>query len=420
MQYETGESFLLSGLEIQALAAVILWGAISYSIMLGKPVLTALMREYHPSPLGVLLFSMLESMLVVCAVFLALPLLLLYVIIYISTCTGLWLASRKCTQQVWFCINLLCVHIAIAHQLALSAMALWLGKNPYQIYNNPLLGLISVYAALLLLFCLFIVMKHVTDMERAEGLADVIIRRKEVGWFLWFALGYVVFDSIPCMFNLPYRLVSWFLLGSCLLLWVQLYLFLGYAYRVFMRQHFEHEYRLLEQQQLEHLKRTMELRKIAYTDGLTGAYTRSYIMKILRQWLKEQRMFSLAYIDLNGLKWVNDTFGHEAGDSYLVTVAAAVNRHLGANDVLARIGGDEFLALMPDVTAAAACAMMEAMEKELAGNGKNYTQSFSYGVEMVSPGYPLDAEEIIHQADVRMYEDKKRRKQQVNERGSGT
>lgn len=408
---------MLSGLGIPVLAVVTLWGAIFYFIILGKPVLSALMRGYQPALLNIFLFSLLKSLLIVGAVFVSLPLLLLYALIYICTCAGLRRASRQFTPQVWFCINLLCVHVAIGHQLALSVMALWLRKNPYHIYIDPDLSLVSVYTVLLLFFGIFRVMKHLTALERAKGLAEVIARRKEVGWFLWFALGYVVFDTIPCMFDLPYRLISWFLLGSCLLLWMQLYLFLGYAYRVFMRQHFEQEYRFLEEQQLEHLKRAMELRKIAYKDNLTGAYTRSYVMKVLCQWLKEQRMFSLVYIDLNGLKWVNDTFGHEAGDNYLVTVAETVNRHLRANDVLARIGGDEFLALMPDMTASAACALLESMEKELAGN-ENYAQSFSYGVEMVSPGYPLSAEQIIHQADVRMYEDKKRRKQQTSVRGN--
>lgn len=404
-------------MDIQVLAAVVLLGMIFYSIIRGKAVLTAVIQEYRPAPWGIFLFSLAASLWVVSAAFFPLPLLFLYGGVYVLMCLGLWLASCPFTPQTWLCINLLFVHIAMAHQLTLSVMALWMEKNPYQIYSDPLLGLISVYAVLFILFGLFTGLRYLTHFHQTKELADVATRRKEIGLFLWFSLGYVAFDTLPCMFDLPYKLVSWFLLGSCLLLWLQLYLFLGYAYRVFMRQHFEDEYRMLEQQQLDHLKLAMELRKIAYTDSLTGTYTRNYVMKILYQWVNEQRMFSVVYIDLNGLKWVNDHLGHEAGDDYLVTVAETVNRHLRANDVLARLGGDEFLVLMPGVTAASACAVMEATEKELAGKGKNDVYSFSYGVETVGPGHSLDAEGIIHQADARMYEDKKRRKKRIDARG---
>lgn len=411
------ETFLLSRLGIPALAAVVLSGIIFYSIILSKPVASSLIREYQPRPLGIFLFSLFVSLLVVCGISLSLPLLLLYFAVYLCNCVGLWILLPKMTPQAWFCNNILCVHVMSIHQFALSVTALWIGKSPYQIYTDPGLSLLIVSVILLVVFGLFLVMKRLIDLDHAEGLADVIARQREIGFFLWFAMGYVAFDSIPCMFDLPYRQVSRFLLGSCVLLWVQLYLFLGYAYRVFMRQHFEHEYHLLEQQQLEHHSLAMKLRKMAYTDALTGVYTRSYAMKLLHQWVNEQRTFSLVYIDLNGLKWVNDTFGHKAGDDYLIAVTEAVSGHLRANDVFVRIGGDEFLVLMPDVTESAASAVMDAAEKRLTDIGKDYVPSFSYGVERVSSDQSLDVGEIIHRADVRMYEDKKRRKHPASERG---
>lgn len=391
-------------------AAVLLTAANYYAIARSRPLLRALAWDYRPTPMPVLLFSALGSSAAVCVVILHVPLLFLYVLLYVFTCAGLRLAAGSFSPQLRLCANLVCVHLGMVHLSSLAALSLWLGQNPLLVYENSLWGISSLFAALGIVFAVCAALQRFADMEHLRGLAGMTGTQRTTGWFCWFALGYIVFDSIPCMFDLPFALVSWFLLGSCLLLWAQLYFLLGYAYRIFVRQHLEHECRLLEQQQTEHFTRTSALRKDILRDALTGAYSREHIMRVLRRWLLKQKKLALAYIDLNGLKQINDTLGHDAGDAYLASAAAIMKRHLRAKGLLARIGGDEFLAIMPDADADDARALLKAAAHELENEDAGLPRSMSYGVEGIAAGSNLDAQEIICRADRAMYEDKKRKK----------
>lgn len=391
-------------------AAALLTAANYYAIGRSGPLLRALVRGYRPARMPALFFSALASSAAVCVVALHVPLLFLYVLIYVFTCVGLRLAAGSFSPQLWLCANLICVHLGMAHLSSLAVLSLWLGRNPLLVYTNSLWGLISVFAALGIVFAVCAALQRFVDMEHLRGLAGMSGKQGATGWFCWFALGYIAFDSIPSMVDLPFALVSWFLLGSCLLLWAQLYFLLGYAYRIFVRQHLEHECRLLEQQQTEHFSRTSALRKDILRDALTGAYSREHILRVLRRWLVQQKKLALAYIDLNGLKQINDTLGHDAGDAHLASAAAIIKRHLHAKGLLARIGGDEFLALLPDADADDARALLKAAAHELENADAGLPRSISFGVEGVAAGSSLDAQELIHRADRAMYEDKKRKK----------
>lgn len=390
--------------------AAILAAAIHYSIIRSRPLVRALVRDFHPTAAPLLLFSALESGLAIGALSLHAPLLCLYALIYLCKCIGLRLAAGSFSSRLWLCANLVCLHLAMAHLFSLAVLSLWLGRNPFLVYNDPFWGTVSVFAALGIVFTICATLQHFVNLEHLQALAGMAGRQREVDCFSWFALGYIVFDSVPCMFDLPYALVSWFLLGSCLLLWAQLYFLLGYAYKIFVRQHIEHECRLLEQQQAQHLNRTLALRKNTLRDTLTGAYTREHVLRVLRRWLAGQKKFALAYIDLNGLKLVNDRWGHETGDAYLAAAVAIMKRHLRSKGLLARIGGDEFLALLHGADADQARALMETAARELEAGKARHPRSLSFGVEAVTADGNLNAEALIQRADLYMYEDKKRRK----------
>jgi GGDEF domain-containing protein len=72
-------------------------------------------------------------------------------------------------------------------------------------------------------------------------------------------------------------------------------------------------------------RRREELESVAFFDALTGAYSRHYGMNLLEQWLANGEPFSLCFVDMDNLKYVNDTFGHEAGDKYILDVSARLS-----------------------------------------------------------------------------------------------
>jgi len=119
------------------------------------------------------------------------------------------------------------------------------------------------------------------------------------------------------------------------------------------------------------------------------------------------RTFTLASLDLDHFKSVNDTLGHAAGDRLIHDVGQAIRRRLRRVDIVARIGGDEFVVLLPETNAAAAAVALyhirEALQSVADGYGPEVTASFG-AVTFVSP--PASVEEMLQLADVAMYQAK--------------
>ncbi len=104
-----------------------------------------------------------------------------------------------------------------------------------------------------------------------------------------------------------------------------------------------------EQQKIS-LKKDTLLTKIE-RDELTGVFNRGYIMNVLEVMCKDEEndeAFSVLFIDVNALKYTNDTYGHKAGDRLLNKVTQAILNTVREDDIVARIGGDEFLVVMPN------------------------------------------------------------------------
>lgn len=159
--------------------------------------------------------------------------------------------------------------------------------------------------------------------------------------------------------------------------------------------------------------------RLAATDPLTGLYNRRYAMKhasrILAEAQSAGRPVSVLIADLDHFKRVNDTYGHAAGDTVLVDVAARLRANLRGADVLSRIGGEEFLIVMADTdvrragpAAARICKMIAARPIIIDDGLKSLSVTMSIGVAATSPG--LDGNEtieaLIHRADTALYDAK--------------
>lgn len=122
-------------------------------------------------------------------------------------------------------------------------------------------------------------------------------------------------------------------------------------------------------QQLQNLVERLET--YSYTDPLTGLHNRRYFDELLRyEGHQAQRLgtsLALAMIDIDHFKRVNDRHGHEAGDQVLAGVAATLNEHFRDADVVCRLGGEEFVVLLPGADADAALERLETLMVRLAG-----------------------------------------------------
>lgn len=162
-------------------------------------------------------------------------------------------------------------------------------------------------------------------------------------------------------------------------------------------------------------RKTDELEHMAYHDVLTGLPNRAQLnLRLEAEMEKAQRGESrgaVLFIDVDNLKTVNDTYGHKCGDAIIVLAAGRVASGVGEAAFVARIGGDEFVAVLPEVgdkaaVAKVADAVIAELSKEYEALGFRFYMSASVGVVL----YPQDgfsSEEILKNADNAMYTAKK-------------
>jgi len=151
---------------------------------------------------------------------------------------------------------------------------------------------------------------------------------------------------------------------------------------------------------------------LSVTDDLTHLYNSRYLNQVLRRETKRAsrsgRPLSLLFIDLDGFKAVNDTYGHLFGSRALVEAAAVIRQSARETDVVSRFGGDEFALVLPDTGGEGAYAVGErireriAAHKFLAGDGLNIHLTGSVGVATL-PDVAASSEELVQAADKAMY-----------------
>ncbi|WP_076416605.1 GGDEF domain-containing protein [Shewanella sp. UCD-KL12] len=158
------------------------------------------------------------------------------------------------------------------------------------------------------------------------------------------------------------------------------------------------------------------LEKLSNTDPLTGLYNRRYAMeKLVQLWSQSQtNQHSLAciLIDADDFKSVNDTFGHDAGDTVLCELARHLTHHLRTDDLICRLGGDEFIVISPntglaDIKQLAAKLHFEIANIKIALGGHYWLSSISVGVAVQTPQM-THYHELIKQADESLYQAKAR------------
>jgi diguanylate cyclase (GGDEF)-like protein len=173
----------------------------------------------------------------------------------------------------------------------------------------------------------------------------------------------------------------------------------------------------LEREVIKRKQVEEELRALSLTDELTGLYNRRGFFTLAEKQLKlarrMERGLMLVYADLDGLKLINDGFGHEHGDILLVEIASLLKDVFRESDIIARIGGDEFVVLSMGADCDSEELVSDRIEKRAdeynAIREHVYRLSLSIGVLYFDWKGSLSIDELISQADQLMYRQKQRK-----------
>jgi len=161
-----------------------------------------------------------------------------------------------------------------------------------------------------------------------------------------------------------------------------------------------------------------EILALSITDQLTGLHNRRGFITVADQQLKlsdrTKRGMLLFFADLDGMKSINDTLGHEEGDKALMEVAAILKETFRAVDIMARMGGDEFAILAIDSTEVNSEIFMARLQERLDTHNRQenrrYGLDISIGCACYDPENPCSLDELIVRADRLMYENKRIKK----------
>jgi len=161
----------------------------------------------------------------------------------------------------------------------------------------------------------------------------------------------------------------------------------------------------------------------AATDSLTGLYNRRYVLNELEKHHKiskrNRRLFSIIVMDIDDFKKINDTYGHAAGDEFLKKVAFIINNTLREQDIAGRLGGEEFLLVLPETDLEGAYILAGRIRESIAAAeviyaGQVIQATISSGVSQYNLEFPPRSTDTIFQhADHAMYKAKKSGKNKV-------
>jgi diguanylate cyclase (GGDEF)-like protein len=176
---------------------------------------------------------------------------------------------------------------------------------------------------------------------------------------------------------------------------------------------------VLNRHEAQLLIRVSELKEMAARDEMTGLYNRRHFYEVAEAEMERAQTrrdtLSILLLDLDGLKTINDEYGHGVGDVVITSLAGVIARHIRGSDVAARLGGDEFGIIMPGTDKRGAFALARRLWEEMERTPMYQDDSteLEVTVSIGVAGYPWGGdslEEMLHWADADMYANKASRR----------
>ncbi|MDP3048013.1 MAG: diguanylate cyclase [Thermodesulfovibrionales bacterium] len=166
--------------------------------------------------------------------------------------------------------------------------------------------------------------------------------------------------------------------------------------------------------EIKHLEE--KLRTLSLTDELTGLYNRrgffTMVEHLLRLAKRQKKAIFVLYADLDNLKEINDTWGHQEGDRALIDTANIFRATFRESDIVARIGGDELVVIPVEATLdteVITARFQKNLKDYSTKNKRSYTLSISFGISHYNPESPCSIDELLRQAEKLMYDEKMRK-----------
>ncbi len=331
-----------------------------------------------------MLFSIANTCVFSIAYFLGCSYFVLYLIYYFLYFLEFRVLSKTCLRQIWFAVSSFLVNIVTVHLLVFVLASQILDSTVNDIFYNHTLFFQTLGVSHLFLFLMLLIIEMMIPEKKLKQVSITKIYSQIMSVFSTFLFLFVYVDTwfVFKMDTYDSYIIS--IIGSIA------FVFVMYYCMFFFNAHLTglHEYRRkVDEIKIVHEK-VMAKKSIAefklYRDDLTKLYNRRFIDHKINELCERMDIdFGLIYADLAALKQVNDTLGHKTGDRYIIKVANIIKTTLREEDFSARIGGDEFLIVLIDISADELTKVVKRIQKniEVQSAKESYTIYANLGYE---------------------------------------
>lgn len=297
-----------------------------------------------------LAMSCLNTFLMVFAYYLKTPYYLSYFWVLITLTIEFLVFSKAKFTQAFLYASIIVVHISASQMLFIPIYSLILGVTPYELFNTPNLFYSSISTLFIILHIVLTVWLKVVSNKDIIKLSTTPIYSLMVSAIDTFIIFYTIIDVITLQstqYSSEY-LVTFITVP--ILTFVLFYILFFYSIKSVNIVAFKRKSDQLELAKIQSNIHKKSIEDKVLKDDLTSCYNRKYIISNLREKHRDNIFnFAILFADIDGLKMVNDTLGHEFGDEYIINVSKVIKQAIREYDLVARIGGDEFLIILNDI-----------------------------------------------------------------------
>lgn len=307
---------------------------------------------------------------------------------------------------VSYSLSLFCVIMGLATNVFFRSLISILLNLPLDVFDNTLTTL-KAYPIFLGFVVMILILYFLRRIHFTSKLKQLLHYRKSLVFYTWTEICIYLFLMVQLLAysqsGNELGIKTWGVKSSLFSV-IVLIIANIYSLRVASLHYYMQKQHEIHDQLIQEKKDINKLWTLAYTDILTGFNNRQLLDKRLEEYARYGDSITLAFIDVNGLKIINDQCGHMEGDHYLTDVARVLSDVTDGHNIdLFRYGGDEFVMMSNSLSENELVSLLNQVNERLGSDSTQYSHSISYGV---IHGNCTNYRQLISDADERMYQHK--------------
>ena len=308
-----------------------------------------LLNPYKKASLYIL-FSLVNLGIFKTMLLLQIPYYYYYVIGMIVITIEFMAISKATFRQAIFGSSAFFMHISSSHLLVVTVIAVMENIKPYDVFKIQDYFSYSTTITFLVLLLILIIVQKLIPFDDIKKISSTPRYSEMLSMINIFIVLYTSFDAYLLISDELFIELIIIVASTVIMSAILFYVVFIYTIHLVNMNLYKSKTEDIEYEYNKLLNEKVIIEQKIIKDGLTQLYNRKFIYNVLKQLCeKGNSTFGILFIDIDGLKYVNDTLGHKEGDVYIKNICSSIKDGLRDNDLPARIGGDEFIVILQDI-----------------------------------------------------------------------